>query len=70
MAFGGPNGAKGLSLPDWFDSGTRREILPKSSVMKSRLLKRYTYPGGKAKTSMLDVDPIALVCEKPDASPT
>lgn len=70
MAFGGPNGAKGLSLPDWFDSGTRREILPKSSVMKSRLLKRYTYPGGKAKTSMLDVHPIALVREKLDASPT
>ncbi len=68
--FGNPNGAEGLFPPDWFVSESRRDILLKLSVMKLRLPKRYTCPGGKAKTLLPDVDPITLVDEKLDVAPT
>ncbi len=65
-----PNWAEMGSLPDWFESESRREILPRLSVMKSRLPNRYACPGRKAKSSVLETNPIALVGEKLDATPT
>jgi hypothetical protein len=44
--------------------------LPKSLVMKSRLPNRNACPGGKTKSSMPEMKPIALVGEELDATPT
>ncbi len=57
-------------LPDWFESESRREILPKSLVMKSRLPNQNACPGGKTKSSMPETEPIVLVGEELDATPT
>jgi hypothetical protein len=58
------------SPPDWFGSKSRREILSKLSVMKSRLPNRNACPGGKAKSSTPETNPIALIGKKLDATPT
>src|SRR5512139_2658352 len=57
-------------LPDWFEPESRREILPKSLMMKSRLPNQNACPGGKTKSSMPETKPIALVGEELDATPT